>query len=154
MKIVIILFFSTMLLSGILNGQNSVLRSKHYNLQKGIAISGFDPVSYFTQNKAIKGAPQFSVTSESVIYHFSSASNKDLFLKDTKKYEPQYGGWCAYAMGATGEKVEVDPETFKVVNGKLYLFYHSWLNNTLSKWNQDEMNLQKNADKNWLNIYH
>ena len=57
-------------------------------------------------------------------------------------------------MGATGEKVEVDPETFKIVNGKLYLFYHSWLNNTLSKWNQDEMNLQKNADKNWLNIYH
>ncbi|CAN5522902.1 hypothetical protein BH10BAC1_BH10BAC1_15570 [soil metagenome] len=56
-------------------------------------------------------------------------------------------------MGATGEKVEVDPETFKIVNGKLYLFYNSYFNNTLSKWNKDEKNLNKTADVNWAKIY-
>jgi hypothetical protein len=76
------------------------------------------------------------------------------YLKDYKKYEPQYGGWCAYAMGSTGEKVEIDPETFKIENGNLYLFYHTWTNNTLNKWNKEEMKLKAKADKNWQNIFH
>ena len=74
-------------------------------------------------------------------------------MKDPKKYEPQYGGWCAYAMGASNEKVEIDPETFKIVNGKLYLFFHNFINNTLLKWNKDEANLKALADKNWQAIY-
>jgi len=131
-----------------------VLRVKHYNLEKGIAIQGYDPVAYFNQSKALKGNKQFAATVEGVTYYFINAANKDIFLKDSKKYEPQYGGWCAYAMGANGEKVEVDPETFKVVNGKLYLFYHTWANNTLNKWNKDEANLKTKADKNWTAIYH
>jgi len=131
-----------------------VLRVKHYNLEKGIAIQGYDPVAYFNQSKALKGNKQFAATVEGVTYYFINAANKDIFLKDSKKYEPQYGGWCAYAMGANGEKVEVDPETFKVVNGKLYLFYHTWANNTLNKWNKDEANLKNKADKNWTAIYH
>jgi len=131
-----------------------VLRVKHYNLEKGIAIQGYDPVAYFNQSKALKGNKQFAATAEGVTYYFINAANKDIFLKDSKKYEPQYGGWCAYAMGANGEKVEVDPETFKVVNGKLYLFYHTWANNTLNKWNKDEANLKTKADKNWTAIYH
>jgi hypothetical protein len=56
-------------------------------------------------------------------------------------------------MGANGEKVEVDPETFKIVGGKLYLFYHSFINNTLPKWNADEIALKIKADKNWTNIF-
>lgn len=122
---------------------------KHYNLDKGLAIKGYDPVAYFTQNKAVKGDKKFAATARGVFYYFSTAANKELFLKDFKKYEPQYGGWCAYAMGASNEKVEIDPETFKILDGKLYLFYHSWTNNTLLKWNKDEANLKANADKNW-----
>jgi hypothetical protein len=57
-------------------------------------------------------------------------------------------------MGATGEKVEIDPETFKILNDKLYLFYHSWSNNTLTKWNKDETHLKTEADKNWTKLYH
>lgn len=75
------------------------------------------------------------------MYYFISKANKDEFLKNAAKYEPQYGGWCAYAMGANGEKVEIDPETFKIVDGKLYLFYHSFTNNTLNTWNKDEAGL-------------
>lgn len=129
-------------------------RAKQFNLENGIAIQGYDPVAYFNQNKAVKGNKQFAATVDAVTYYFSNAANRDLFIKDYKKYEPQYGGWCAYAMGATGEKVEIDPETFKISNGKLYLFYHSWVNNTLLKWNKDEVNLKGKADKNWQTKYH
>jgi hypothetical protein len=130
------------------------LRSKEFNLNKNVAIQGYDPVAYFTQNKAVKGIESFSATVDGVIYYFADAEDKALFLKDWKKYEPQYGGWCAYAMGATGEKVEIDPESFKISDGKLFLFYHSWINNTLNKWNKDETNLHTKADRNWPKFFH
>lgn len=129
-------------------------RSKQFNLENGLAIQGYDPVAYFNQNKAAEGNKQLTAVFEGVTYRFSSAANKELFVKDPKKYEPQYGGWCAYAMGATGEKVEIDPETFKILNGKLYLFYHSWTNNTLTKWNKDEPTLKSKADKSWTAFFH
>ena len=135
------------------NAQLAV-RIKHLNLEKGVAIQGYDAVAYFTKSKALKGDKQFVATVDGVAYYFLNAANKETFVKDPKKYEPQYGGWCAYAMGANGEKVEVDPETFKISNGKLYLFYHSWVNNTLIKWNKDETNLKPKADKNWSAIFH
>lgn len=128
-------------------------RTAQFNLEKGVAIQGYDPVAYFTQNKAVKGKKEFAVAAEGVTYYFSTAENKELFKKDFKKYEPQYGGWCAYAMGATSEKVEIDPETFKIAGGKLYLFYHSWTNNTLTKWNKDEANLKPKADASWTKIF-
>lgn len=130
-----------------------LLRTKHFNVENGLAIQGYDPVAYFVQNKAIKGNKQFTAFAEGITYYFSNAANKDLFIKDYKKYEPQYGGWCAYAMGATGEKVEIDPETFKIVGGKLYLFYHSWTNNTLSKWNKEEASLKSKADASWTKFF-
>jgi YHS domain-containing protein len=153
MKQIFTAIIATMITIGFAHAQ-APLRLKHFNLEKGIAIQGYDPVAYINQNKAVKGNKQFATTVEGIIYNFSTAANRDLFIKNPKNYEPQYGGWCAYAMGATGEKVEVDPETFKVLNGKLYLFYHSWVNNTLTKWNKDETNLKSKADKSWMNIFH
>lgn len=126
-------------------------RKKQFNIDKGaLAISGYDPVAYFTVNKAVQGKKELSINASGIIYHFSTVQNKELFKANPAKYEPQYGGWCAYAMGATGEKVEVDPEKFKVLNGSLYLFYHSWAYNTLSKWNKDENKLKAKADLNWM----
>jgi YHS domain-containing protein len=120
-----------------------------FNLEKKVAIQGYDPVSYFTQKKAIKGKPTISTTYEGVIYNFSSQTNKDTFIKNPTIFEPQYGGWCAYAMGNSGEKVEIDPETFKIIDNKLYLYYNAYFNNTLKSWNKDEVNLKKKADFNW-----
>ena len=129
-------------------------RVKQYNLSKNnLAIQGYDPIAYFTQNKAVKGNKDYAVNADGIIYYLSSVENKQLFLKDFKKYEPQYGGWCAYAMGATHEKVDVDPETFKIKDGKLFLYYNSWGNNTLKKWDKDEANLYQQADKNWTSIF-
>jgi hypothetical protein len=152
MKNLIVTMFMAVVAIGITNAQPP-LRTKHFNLEKGIAIQGYDPVAYFILNKAVKGEKQYAVSVEGVTYYTSSSANKALLMKDYKKYEPQYGGWCAYAMGATNEKVEIDPETFKITNGKLYLFYHTWINNTLDKWNKDESGLRSKADKNWANIF-
>lgn len=141
------------ILAGTVLAQNANFRQKHYNLPAShLAIDGYDPVAYFTAQKATKGNSTYALQHEGTVYHFTSAQNKALFAANPAKYEPQFGGWCAYAMGATGEKVEVDPETFKVVQGKLYLFYHSWVNNTLTKWNKDEQNLKAKADANWKKI--
>jgi YHS domain-containing protein len=153
MKKNLIAFLTLILLNSSSNAQLAI-RTKSFNLDKNVAIQGYDPVAYFTLGKAIKGNPETLAVAEGVTYYFSSTLNKEQFLKDFKKYEPQYGGWCAYAMGYSGEKVEIDPNTFKMLNGKLYLFYHSWTNNTLNKWNKDEANLKSKADKNWSTFYH
>jgi YHS domain-containing protein len=131
----------------------TALRKKQFNTEDNLAIQGFDPVAYFTQGKAVKGSKDNAVYYQGVTYYFSSAVNKEAFKKEPAKYEPQYGGWCAYAMGAKGEKVNVDPKTFKVLNGKLYLFYNKFFNNTLTEWNKDEANLHSKADMNWGKIY-
>lgn len=152
MNRIIIAFVTFLFLNTNLNAQ-AIVRTKSFNLDKNVAIQGYDPVAYFTTGIATKGNKDLVAVAEGITYLFASASNKELFLKDYKKYEPQYGGWCAYAMGNSGEKVEIDPATFKISNGKLYLFYHSWTNNTLNKWNKDEVNLKNKADKNWITIY-
>ena len=124
-------------------------KSNQLNLSDGVALSGYDAVAYFNQNKPIKGDKQYSTGFEGATYYFSSRQNLEAFKKAPHKYLPQYGGWCAYAMGAKGEKVEVNPETFKITDGKLYLFYNKYLTNTLTIWNKDEKKLQVQADANW-----
>ena len=148
------LFFSALL---IFIGSQTILAQDHgsHNLNKGgIAIEGYDPVAYFKQGKAIEGKKEYSATADGVTYLFSSAQNVALFKADPAKYQPKYGGWCAYAMGATGEKVEIDPETFKIIDGKLYLYYNRFFNNTLKSWNKDETNLKQKADANWQKFNH
>lgn len=127
-------------------------RAANFNLEKNVAIQGYDPVAYFKQDKAIKGKKEIASSFQGVVYYFSSAANKEAFAKNPAGYEPQYGGWCAYAMGTNGEKVEINPETFKIVDGKLYLFYNAYFNNTLKSWNKDEVNLKKKADLSWKKI--
>jgi YHS domain-containing protein len=132
----------------------TALRKNHFNLSKsGLAIDGYDPVAYFKSNKAIEGKKDHVVNHQGALYYFSSAENKDAFVKNPSAYEPQYGGWCAYAMGKDGDKVSVDPETFKIVNDKLYLFYNKFFNNTLNSWNKEETTLKTKADANWQKTF-
>ncbi|MFN0201732.1 MAG: YHS domain-containing (seleno)protein [Bacteroidia bacterium] len=128
-------------------------RLKQFNVANKLAIQGYDPVAYFKQGKAVKGSATHAATVEGVVYYCASAANKAALLANPAAYEPQYGGWCAYAMGANGEKVEINPQTFKIVNGKLYLFYNAYFNNTLTPWNKEEANLKKKADVNWKKLY-
>jgi YHS domain-containing protein len=140
--------------TGISHAQDAALRTKQYNLENNLAIQGYDPVAYFKENKAVKGSKDLAVNHQGVLYYFSSVANKEEFKKNPAPYEPQYGGWCAYAMGSKGEKVSIDPKTFKITNGKLYLFYNKLFNNTLPEWNKDETGLRNKADANWSKINH
>lgn len=133
--------------------QTDALRQKHYNLDDGLAIEGYDPVSYF-DGKPAEGKNNLTYSYKGVIYRFSNQGNLAKFKSAPEKYEPAYGGWCAYAMGENGEKVKVDPETYKIVDGKLYLFYNFWTNNTLEKWNKNEPKLKEAGDRNWSKIVH
>ena len=149
-QIIGMLLFSAVVVSGV-SAQSMDVRKKQFNLDKsGLAIDGYDPVAYFTVGKAVDGKKDITVDDQGVTYRFSTTMDRDAFKANPGKYEPQYGGWCAYAMGANGEKVDIDPGTFKIVGGKLYLFYNKFFNNTLKTWNKDEAHLKANADKNWL----
>jgi len=131
--------------------QSQAKRLANFNLTDKLAIQGYDPVAYF-KNKAVKGKKEFAVSYQGVTYYFANEADKATFLKNPSGYEPQYGGWCAFAMGDHGEKVEIDPETFKILDGKLYLFYNKFFNNTRNSWNKDEASLKKKADSNWNKI--
>jgi YHS domain-containing protein len=135
------------------NAQTEQIRKKHFNINsKGLALQGYDPITYFTSETPKKGNKENNYNYKGITYYFSSSSTLALFKSNPEKWEPAYGGWCAYAMGSSGEKVEIDPETFKIVDGKLCLFYNAYFNNTLPKWNKDEKKLKLQADKNWLII--
>ena len=139
-KLFFILVFQLVLLHAYSQGTAVNDRVVQYNMADNkLGIEGFDPVAYFEDSKALKGKPEFSVLYEGIKYRFTSAAHQELFKKQPACYEPQYGGWCAYAMGSDGSKVEVDPETFKIADGKLYLFYNKFFNNTLKSWNKNEI---------------
>lgn len=114
-------------------------------------MHGFDPVSYFS-DKPEKGIDSIRYKYKGIIYLFANTGNRKLFIQSPEKYEPVYGGWCAFAMGKSGKKVDIDPLTFKIIHGRLYLFYNKFLNNTLDSWNKNEDPLRKSADRNWNKI--
>jgi YHS domain-containing protein len=133
-------------------GQSDDVRKKQFNIKDNIALGGFDPVSYF-EGKPEEGKSEFRFSYKSVTYQFSSQYNLSKFKANPDHYEPAYGGWCAYAMGENGEKVKVDPETFTILDGQLYLFYNFWGNNTLKDWKKDERKLKESGDRNWKSIW-
>lgn len=122
---------------------------------RNIGINGYDPVSYHQDNPK-KGQEPLMADHDGVTYRFSSSANRDLFLADPERYIPAYGGWCAWAM-LEGEKVEVDPERYKIIDGRTYLFYNSFFTDTLKKWNSaaagsSESQLVDKADGHWNSI--
>ncbi|MEM6525438.1 MAG: YHS domain-containing (seleno)protein [Bacteroidota bacterium] len=140
-----------LIINGAVYAQNTQIRSKHFNIKKNVAIQGYDPVSYFN-SKPEEGDDDISLEHKGIKYYFVSSENRNTFKSNPEKYEPQYGGWCAYALGETGEKVKIDPETYKIVDDKLYLFYNFWGTNTLKSWNKNESSLKEKGDQNWAKI--
>jgi YHS domain-containing protein len=88
--------------------------------EKGVALGGYDPVAYFQGGKPTRGRATISTSYGGARYLFATATHRRDFLKDPEKYVPEFGGYCVVG-AAFGEKVDVDPQTGKVVNGKLYL---------------------------------
>lgn len=123
-----------------------------YNQAKGYIANGYDVVSYF-DDQPKKGKGSLVFTYENAKFRFSSPNNLAKFKASPEKYIPQFGSWCAYAMAKTGEKVTINPETYEIRNGKLYLFYNAYFTNTLKKWTaENPAELEKIAQANWTNI--
>lgn len=123
-----------------------------YNLKKGYVAEGYDVTEYFN-NKAVEGMKAYTTKHDGVKYKFASQENLDKFTANPVKYVPQYGGYCAYAVADKGKKVGIDPKTFEIRDGKLYLFYNSWGVNTLDKWIEDgPEKLQGQADAAWSKV--
>ena len=127
-------------------------QKENYNTKKGAVANGYDVVAYFS-NKAVKGSKKLSYTYDDVTFQFSTQENLNTFKANPTKYIPQYGGYCAYAIGVKGEKVGINPKTFEIRDGKLYLFYNSWGTNTLKLWlDENPEELKMKADKNWSSL--
>ncbi len=153
-KISFLLFALVIFAQNYLQGQNNA--TKHYNLdQNKIALEGYDVVSYFTENKPLKGNKNYSYTYNGATYYFKNDANKQAFIKNPAKYEPAYGGWCALAIAKNGDKVAVDPLSYKISKGRLLLFYKTAFYSALNHWNKDktpEEELLNKGDEYWKNI--
>lgn len=112
------------------------------------AIAGADPVAYFTEGRAVIGEKDIAHDWMGVTWHFASAANKAAFAQAPEKYAPQYGGFCAWAV-SQGYTAEIDPEAWKIVDGKLYLNYDKSIQ---SRWSLDRSGNIAKADGNWPGI--
>lgn len=123
-----------------------------WNLAKDkLAIQGYDPVAYF-QGSAKKGSSTFATQHAGATYHFVNAANRDAFTANPSKYEPAYGGWCAWAV-KDGDKVEIDPKKFIVKNDRLFLFYNGFWGDTKAKWEKlDHADQVLQGDAQWKKI--
>ncbi len=119
------------------------------NLDKnGLAIQGYDPVAFFTQGKPVKGTTQFQSTFKGAIYYFASSEDKSTFDSDPAKYEPQFGGFCAYGV-SQGHTAPIKIEAFQIVNGRLLMQYDL---DVKKDFNKDQSGNLAKADHNWPSI--
>jgi YHS domain-containing protein len=111
----------------------------------GTAIKGYDPVAYFKEGKPVKGNDEYRYDWMGAKWYFASAANRDEFAQSPEKYAPQYGGYCAWAVGH-GYTANIDPNAWKIVEGKLYLNYSK---DVQKMWEQDVPGWIQKADQNW-----
>lgn len=118
-----------------------------YNIQLGIGLKGYDPVSYFPEGggQPQMGKPDLQLDYMGVVYHFAKAENLDQFVQNPNKYEPSYGGWCAYAM-ASGSKVDIQPTIYTIHGNRLHLFIAK---RAKQNFDSDIVGYERRADEFW-----
>lgn len=121
----------------------------------GLAIGGYDVVAYFS-GQAEKGSSNYSVKHDGGTYYFTKEANRIAFKAAPTKYLPQFDGYCAWGVGAKGTKFPINPETFDIIDGKLYLFFNGPFNgetfNSLEPWNEETTALLNKANNNWEKV--
>jgi YHS domain-containing protein len=115
------------------------------NTEDGLAIKGYDPVSYFDSGEPTRGLAQFATTYKGALYRFASAKHRDRFIAEPEKFVPQYGGYCAYAI-SLNLIADIEPDEWAIVNNKLYL-NNGFIAQTL--WSLDKSGNIAQGDKNW-----
>ncbi len=113
--------------------------------REGVAIQGYDPVAYFTQNRPVKGLPRFTARHDGVTYWFADAASQARFAAEPGRYLPAYGGYCGYA-ASVNKLSPISPEWFQIVEGRLVLQHNK---KAFDKWNADLGGHLGRADRNW-----
>lgn len=113
-----------------------------------LALHGYDPVAFFTVGKPTVGNAKFVASHNGASYYFSSQENLDKFKAEPAKYEPQYGGYCAYGV-SVGKKFDGNPDFWKIINGKLYLNLNA---DVQKKFDADTDGSLKKAEGLWPKI--
>ena len=139
----IIITLCLFLTSGIVNAQKSQIFAP-----AGKAIKGYDAVAFFKQLKPVMGADSLSYSYKGVNWLFSSAENLTLFKANPEKYEPQFGGYCAYGI-ADGHKAPTQTETWAIIDDKLYFNYNLKVK---EMWNKNQKNFIEKANQIWSEI--
>lgn len=114
----------------------------------GVILDGYDAVAFFTDNKPVKGKPQFQYKYDEAIYQFASQEHLDLFKANPEKYKPQFGAWCAYAV-SLGRVAPIDVNTFSIVNDRLVIQHNQ---RAVNGWNKDVQGNLALADKYWPKV--
>lgn len=114
----------------------------------GVILDGHDPVAFFTENKPVKGDPQFRYIYEEAVYHFASQEHLELFKANPEKYKPQFGAWCAYAV-SLGRTAPIDVSTFSIIDGRLVIQHNQ---KAVNGWNKNPAGNLKLADQYWPKV--
>ena len=115
----------------------------------GTALKGYDAVAYFKEGRPVKGESQFRHDWMGAKWYFASAENRDQFVRDPQKYAPQFGGYCAWAV-SRGYTASIDPEAWRIVDGKLYLNYSKRVQRM---WEKDVAQRIDEATRNWPKLH-
>lgn len=116
--------------------------------EDGLAIRGADPVAYFTQGNYVIGQADYAYEWGGVTWQFASIENRDAFAANPEQYAPQYGGFCAWAV-SQGYTAPIDPNAWKIVDGKLYLNYNQ---DVQKNWEKDIPGNIAKANANWPQV--
>jgi YHS domain-containing protein len=117
-------------------------------LKDGVALSGYDAVSYFTEARPVKGSAQFEHQWNGVRWRFASSAHLKAFAESPEKYAPQYGGYCAYGV-SRNHTVPGDPEAWKIVNGRLFLNYDK---SVRVLWEKELPDVIRQGDSHWPSV--
>lgn len=143
-----LLILSAALVSGAVLQGAAAKEPVYTSTFSNLALSGYDPVGYFSEGKPVEGKSGFQLEWQGAIWRFSSQENLEAFRNDPAAYAPQYGGYCAWAV-SQGYTASADPTAWRIVDGKLYLNYSAGIQ---ERWEKDIAGHIKNADANWPKV--
>lgn len=116
----------------------------------GIAMDGFDPVSYWN-NQPQRGTAEYTFLLDDITYWFASAENLEKFQENPEKYIPRYGGYCAVGMSENRQR-KADPNSYAIHDEKLYLFSRSDLDDARVSWETNVPAYLNTAETNWRTL--
>jgi YHS domain-containing protein len=111
----------------------------------GVALGGYDAVSYFTQSRAVKGNKSYAAEWKGATWLFSSDDNRRRFTDDPEVFAPQYGGYCSNQM-SLGNLSDIDTGVWRIIDNKLYLFGHD---SGRVRWASETDQRIFDADRHW-----